>query len=272
VELLYFWNEVNELSGIAINVCCPSQVVEHKRFISADYWGEVRKEIRRRHSDNIFILPLCGSAGDQSPRDLVRRGRGDKDMYDLEGMKEIGTRIADAVDRKLDIARNNINKSVCFRHIVEEVKLPLRLVNISQVEIAKKEYENAIQELKAGRKLDKGFKSGRLHSPIGIIRRYEEQQKSQFYCIELHVIRIGDIAIATNPFELFLDYGLQIKARSKAEQTFIVSLACDKGLYLPTSKAISGGHYSAVVSSGKVGPEGGKILVNSTVELINSMF
>jgi hypothetical protein len=123
VELLYFWNEVNELSGIAINVCCPSQVVEHKRFISADYWGEVRKEIRRRHSDNIFILPLCGSAGDQSPRDLVRRGRGDKDMYDLEGMKEIGTRIADAVDRKLDIARNNINKSVCFRHIVEEVKL-----------------------------------------------------------------------------------------------------------------------------------------------------
>ena len=32
--------------------------------------------------------------------------------------------------------------------------------------------------------------------------------------------------MATNPFELFLDYGLRIKARSEAPQTFIVQLAC----------------------------------------------
>jgi len=33
----------------------------------------------------------------------------------------------------------------------------------------------------------------------------------------LHIIRLGNIAIATSPFELFLDYGNQIKARSLAE-------------------------------------------------------
>ena len=85
-------------------------------------------------------------------------------------------------------------------------------------------------------------------------------------------MRLGDIAITSNPFELFTDYGLQIKARSKAFQTFIVQLACDKGKYLPTEKAVKGGDYSAIVASGIVGPEGGQILVNQTVKMINNMW
>jgi hypothetical protein len=272
IEMLYFWNKENEFTGVVINVTCPSQVVEHKKFISADYWSEVRKEIRKRYSDNVFVLPMCGAAGDQSPRDLVRRGRGEEDMWDLAGMKAIGIRIADAVDRKYVAAKNNINKIVCFKHAVEEIKLPLRLVGEKDAEEAKKAYEKALQELKSGSKLDAKFKSNVLFVPTGIIKRYEEQQKNQFYTMELHVIRLGNVVIATNPFELYLDYGLQIKARSKGEQTFIVQLACDSGGYLPTAKAISGGHYGTMVSSGKVGPEGGKVLVNRTVEIINEMF
>jgi len=43
--------------------------------------------------------------------------------------------------------------------------------------------------------------------------------------VEIHVIRLGDMAIATNRFELYLDFGIRIKARSKAVQTFVVQLA-----------------------------------------------
>jgi hypothetical protein len=35
---------------------------------------------------------------------------------------------------------------------------------------------------------------------------------------------------------------------------------------------LRGGHYSAIVESNVVGPEGGQILVDRTVELINSMW
>jgi len=45
--------------------------------------------------------------------------------------------------------------------------------------------------------------------------------------------------LATNPFELFLDYGMRIKARSKALQTFVVQLACDSSGYLPTQSIAS---------------------------------
>jgi hypothetical protein len=65
---------------------------------------------------------------------------------------------------------------------------------------------------------------------------------------------------------------LQIKALSKADQTFIIQLANDSGSYLPTEKAEKGGHYSAVVASGKTGHEGGAILVNKTLQSINEMF
>ena len=47
---------------------------------------------------------------------------------------------------------------------------------------------------------------------------------------------MNDVAIATNEFELFTDYGVQIKARSPAVQTFVIQLTGSGG-YLPTERA-----------------------------------
>lgn len=80
------------------------------------------------------------------------------------------------------------------------------------------------------------------------------------------------IAIATNPFELFLDYGNQIMARSKAKQTFLIQLACGSAGYLPTEKTEIGSHYSAYVSGGYTGHVGGNILVRETLDRINNFF
>ena len=101
--------------------------------------------------------------------------------------------------------------------------------------------------------------------------------------MELHVLRLGDVAIATNPFELFVDYGLQIEARSPATQTFLIQLATNAqhhGCYIPTPRAVAGGvldnnpftNYSATVISNTVGPEGGQVLVDRTIEAIRAMW
>jgi hypothetical protein len=92
------------------------------------------------------------------------------------------------------------------------------------------------------------------------------------YPIEVHVARLGDVAFATNPYELFLNYGNQIRARSKAKQTFLSQLTCGSYGYLPTEKAERGSHYSAFVGSGTAGHEGGALLVRKTVQEINKMF
>ena len=111
-----------------------------------------------------------------------------------------------------------------------------------------------------------------LHVYSGTINRYELQKTMSTYEDEIHIIRFGDIAIATNPYELFLDYGNRIRARSLAKQTFLVQLSCGSRAYLPTEKAERGSHYSAYVSSGMTGHEGGDILVATTVDHINKMF
>ena len=52
----------------------------------------------------------------------------------------------------------------------------------------------------------------------------------------------------------------------------IMQLSCGAYGYLPTEKAEKGSHYSAYISSGFVGHEGGDILVRKTIDTINGMF
>ena len=88
----------------------------------------------------------------------------------------------------------------------------------------------------------------------------------------MHVLRIGDVGLATNPFELFLDYGHRIKARSPAAQAFLVQLCCGSGGYVPTEKAVRGGGYSAQPFSNRVGPEGGRELVEETLRVMGELW
>jgi hypothetical protein len=98
--------------------------------------------------------------------------------------------------------------------------------------------------------------------------RYELERSQPKLPVEIHVLRLGDIVMATNPFELYVDFGTRIKVRSPAVQTFLVQLA-GNGTYIPTSRAVVGGAYGTECSSNLVGPEGGQDLVEKTVEMIN---
>ena len=71
---------------------------------------------------------------------------------------------------------------------------------------------------------------------------------------------------------LIPDFGTQIKARSKAVQTFTVQTADGHYRYLPTQRSLAGSAYGAVPESITFGPEGGRELVERTLELISSLW
>ena len=277
IELIYFWNERNELTGIAVNVSCPAQIVEHKSYISADYWGELRKKVCEEFGNEICVLALCGAAGDQSPRDLVRRGRGDKDMYSEEGMLEIAERLFTVIKCKMKDAMRNIMVDPVLKHSSKELLLPHRIITKAEYEKEKIRFDDLIKKYELNVKpIDKTRIDSQelveIYETQGVLERYEYYKKNPAYKAELHFIRIGDIAIATNPFELYTVYGFMIKARSVAVQTLLAQLSCDVGGYLATENAINNGHYSTTISSGFVGPDGGQMLVDYSVCCINELW
>jgi hypothetical protein len=182
-------------------------------------------------------------------------------------LQELGHRISRAVMETLDIAQSDIRRDVPFAHTVENLALPPRIILPKERDEAAKNvdtYSATENPTEVIRNL--------LRREKETIKRFDEADKQPPFEMELHVLRIGDIAIATNPFELFLDYGIQMKARSPALQTFLIQLSCGSGGYLPTPKAIEGGSYSAVPASNKVGPEGGQMLVDRTLEAIRTQW
>ena len=88
---------------------------------------------------------------------------------------------------------------------------------------------------------------------------------------ELNVLRLGDVAFVTAPFEYYLDFGDRTKGRSAAIQTFIVQLTAG-GSYLATERAAHGLSYGAVPASCRVSPAGGQVIVNEVVQTIATMF
>jgi len=272
VELLFTWDTEKQLTGVVVNLACTSQEVESANYVSADFWHDARVELRKRHGGELFVLPLTGAAGDQSPHLLfrkqaeatLRRRRGN-----LSPRQEIGRRIADAVDAGLDLAKADIRTEAPFAHKVQLLPLPVREVTKQEYESAKKGYEDL--EAKGLEKLDSpNYIWWRIKRNIAA--RYEIQEKEPTCQTEVHTMRLGDIAVATNPFELYIDYGLRMKARSPAEQTFVVQTACDALAYLPTERGVAGGHYSAGIMSNIIGPQGGRLLVERTVESLKAMW
>ena len=114
VEILFFWDETKKMTGTVINLACPSQVVEGQRFVSADFWRPVREQLKSLLGEDLYVYAMVSAAGDQSPRDLVRRGRNEPIMRDTAGQQEMARRIVNAV--RYAYERTNRSVSERFRH------------------------------------------------------------------------------------------------------------------------------------------------------------
>lgn len=269
VDMLFFWDAEKTLQAVGISVACPAQEVEGRRSINADFWHDVRERLRAKHGKGLCVLGWCGAAGDQSPHTMWYK-RAEERMRRLRGLtrtQELARRIVAAVDDTIDLARKDIRTAVPLVHRVVDVKLPAR-------EVTERDLAQARARLASVRKKANPTPRDRaalVRGPL-TIKRFETQKTAPGYPVELHVLRLGDVAVATNPFELYLDYGVQIKARSPAVQTVLIQLACTSGKYLPTKKAIAGGHYSTSLHTAPVGPKGGRALVDRTVEAIHALW
>jgi hypothetical protein len=267
VDVLFFWDMDDKLLATAVNVPCPSQEVGSSSYIHADFWDPVRARLHEKHGKELHILPWTGAAGDHTSR-LMVGSAADERMRKLRGdlsrMDELARRIVLAWEDALMCAERDKRSDPAFAHQVRDIDLPWRQVTIL-------EKAAAMTEAAEYAKDPKQKWNQRWHQSV--VDRFEAQKNGTAgsFTMELHALRIGDVAVTTNEFELFTDYAVQMKARSPSIQTFVIQLTGSAG-YLPTVRAVKGGGYSAVIQSSRVGPEGGQVLVEQTIDALRSLW
>jgi hypothetical protein len=288
INLLFTFDVQKQLTGAIVNVPCPSQNSEGEYRISADFWHDVRTAIGAKYGE-IFILPQCAAAGDLSPRILHYKKAQERrfrlkygnSATELAARRDIAERIAQCFDEVYSWAKQEIFTALPLHHVVETVELSKRLISDEEYAVAK----GGLEELGKEGFITEGTPKERLYNNSilvakrnrfrRIISRYYEQKNQLKLPMELHVLRIGDIAFASNRFELYMDYQHRIQARSPFEQTFIVQLAGqpgkDGGTYLCTTRGEQGRGYSASMYCNIVSPKGGQELVERTVQILKEI-
>jgi hypothetical protein len=267
VEVLYFWDNSQKLIATAINVACPSQEIGGTSAIHADFWEPVRSALRRDYGQELHVLAWTGAGGDVTSR-LAYGSEADARMRKLRGgisrLDEIARRLVMAWREALEGAKHDMRDEVVLQHQVRKIELPYRQVTVLEKEAAMAE---------AAKFKDDPAQRWNYGWNQRVVDRFSAQQAGTQppFVMELHALRLGDVAIASNEFELYTDFGVQLKARSPAVQTFVIQLA-GPGTYLPSARAAQNGGYGAVIQSSQIGPEGGQVLVEQTVETLQKLW
>ena len=292
VEMLFTYDKDGNKTGMLLNVACPSQNMESTYVVSSDFAGATRELLKAEYGENFHTIYQISPAGCQSPRDLVRHYTTEPDFWHADGVPVLANRLLAAVK---SATPGEIDYAPVLKSEVVEVVLPRRRASYTDYKEAKAEierltaimpldqaFEAFCAETHANEKIDgPGPYDSKLHHFVliknaeAVIRRYEDQDANPNYIFPMNVVRLGNIAIANNPFELYLYYGQNIKARSKAFQTFLVQLSGNGNYhagYLPSPDAEKFGGYGGLIINGQVGSDGGYKLCDITVDAINKMF
>jgi len=297
LNVMFTFDIEKNLTGIVVNVPCPSQAGDWFTVMTADYWSNVREKVAEVYGPDVYILPQCAAAGDLTPytyhyRDaLMRRFRlkygssftGDTmDIaYSLSMAmrKDICETIMNGIAEVYSWAKKEIQTEVVVRHIGKEIELDRRMITEEEKEWCENNLIRQREKMKNNDSIEpekRREKLGRQQSFINrnleMLERFEDQKEHKTVATIIHTVRIGEIAFATNRFEMFMDYMHRIQARSPFIQTFVVQLAgCEGANYLPTERAFANKGYSASLYDNPVSPKGGQQLVEETLKMLHEM-
>lgn len=101
------------------------------------------------------------------------------------------------------------------------------------------------------------------------------QERGETGClVEIAAIAFDDTVIATNPAELFVEYGLQIREESPFPVTMVLELTNGYCGYVPTGEAFNNKGYEThrTVYTSRLKKEAGDLIAAKSLDMINSLY
>ena len=299
LNLMFTFDKQNKLTGVVVNVPCPSQVTEQLTLLSADYWHDVRQLIAQEFGEHVFVLPQCAAAGDVSPRILhyrkaqARRMRLKHDMPYIPGSREkidrynksiseckdIAERIMEGIRDVYSWAKKDIQTEVAVRHRVTQMELERRKITDEEkawceenLELLKDMEPKAEDMTPEEYRVAYSNYCSKVRRNKAGIERCEDVKQNPNLTMQSHTVQIGDIAFATIRFETYIDFMHRLQARSPFIQTFVMQLAgTEGGNYLATARGAEAKGYSASMFCNMVSADGGHQWVENQLQILNEM-
>jgi hypothetical protein len=148
------------------------------------------------------------------------------------------------------------------------------MLHIPYRKITAEEYENALKVWEGlTEEQISDTKNFRLpYISFSTIELYRQMSVEPLYPCEISVIRLGDVIIATNPAELFVEYQLSLKKMFRDWKIIVTELTNGHAGYIPTRLAfVLGGYEMERSLHSKLDEKAGDIITENTARLIHEI-
>jgi hypothetical protein len=252
LPVLFAKNESGKITGVLVNFASHPNSIEGENRYSADFPGEVRRIISNT-LDGAKVLYLTGAAGNTAPSILdpvvnPQPWRGE------EGLVRSGRYLAGEALKTI-------------AETIEPMENPLLQLQQTTLQIPLKPWPDE--------------NDAWYPHTSGAAEIYYERSKNEWPerlktqnpdTVNINVLQMGDAVLCTNPAELFVEFGLEIKKHSTAKSTFISELTDGYVGYVPTAKAYSGGGYETwPAPSSRLALDAGDQIVDATRVLLEKL-
>ena len=245
-----------EPSSVIVSFAMHPDTTGGGTLYSADYIFALDQRMKKTFGPAFTTLFGIGTCGDVNNRD-VRKPIGEQRMAD-----QLGAMLGDTVVTAIE--RNELTPIKQPSLAVRSTKVPAKLQTVTEADIVK-----AKANMPRLTEKDLPFSDAVAACKVTDIARLKASW-GDAVPLEVQAFRLDDeTAIVTLPSEIFVNFGLAIKAASPFKTTLVIELSNDSVAYIPTKQAFLEGSYEVMNSRVESGT--GEKLVEAAVGLLKEL-
>ncbi len=249
VGVVGVWDKDGKLTGCVVNYA--NHGTTGASGWSANWIYDMEKVIRNEFGPDVVVVFVNGDCGDITQVDNLS-------PYPSINGRVVGGRIGAEVVKTLIsmyrgpmgpvVTKNKVFKIARRKPNPEKVKAALAMAEKNRDKVGTWEKETLMLD--------------------ALLQKWPEDE------VEVQVIQIGPAAFVSNTGETFVEFGLQLKAKSPFQYTFPVELANGCNGYIPTEEAMGpngGGYETRLTSYSNLEVTAGQQMVDAGLELLKDL-
>ncbi|TWT53066.1 Neutral/alkaline non-lysosomal ceramidase [Rubripirellula amarantea] len=232
----------------------------NKGDVSADYFGVFAERIAELLDTKSANPPFVGLLTNGTSGDInnvnFREPRSSEERYEKINL------VADLVANHVKEACDNIeyNERVTLGSQHRELTLKRRKPDATT--------RNYIAEVLAKSDDSPTYHAQERYHGAAAQRQFEGPDE---VAVPLQAFRIGNLAIAALPFEVFVEIGLELKEKTPFADTFTIELANSSEGYLPTPAQHELGGYETWLGTNRVQKDASVLIVEQVLDMFNQL-